>query len=181
MKPVLRVDGVGSSGKPRRTKCPPLANGFDSEAGLKLDLNVLLRDGHVKRGQSRCGTISWNRCGERDAEGSFEVGLPHEAGVPGWVALKVGSLDQRIQLNAAARHFGGAQWYFLCPVTGRRVSVLWLPPGARRFASRQAWGRQVAYGSQFETPFDRALSGGAGYALRAWRKDFRLLGRNNAA
>ena len=40
----------------------------------------------------------------------------------------------------------------------RRVSVLWLPPGARRFASRQAWGRQVAYGSQFETPHDRALS-----------------------
>jgi hypothetical protein len=125
---------------------------------LKLDLNALLRDGHVKRGQSRCGTISWNRCGERDPEGSFEVGLPHEAGAPGWFALKVGSLDQRIQLHAAERHFGGEQFYFICPLTGRRVSVLWLPPGARCFASRQAWGRQVAYGSQFEAPHDRALS-----------------------
>lgn len=31
----------------------------------------------------------------------------------------------------------------------RRASVLWKPPGATRFCSRQAWGRQVAYASQF--------------------------------
>jgi hypothetical protein len=126
------------------------------ESGLKLDLNKLMRDGHVKRGQLGRGTISWSRGGESVAEGSLEVCLPPES--PGWFALKVGSLDQRIQLHAAQRHFGGAQLYFVCPVTGRRVSVLWLPPGARRFASRHAWGRQVAYGSQFETPHDRALS-----------------------
>ncbi len=92
------------------------------------------------------------------AEGAFEIGLPPESEAPGWFALKVGSMDQRIQLHAAPRHFGGVQSYFVCPVTGRRVSVLWLPPGARRFANRLAWGRQVAYGSQFETPHDRALS-----------------------
>ncbi len=127
------------------------------EAGLKLDLNALLRDGRVKRGQSGRWTISWSRGGESVAHGSLEVCRPLES--PGWFALKVGSLDQRIKLHAAPRHFGGEQLYVVCPVTGRRASVLWLPPGAQRFASRLAWGRrQVAYGSQFEAPHDRALS-----------------------
>jgi hypothetical protein len=59
------------------------------------------------------------------------------------------------------RHFGGRQWYFVCPRTYSSVSVLWMPPGAKQFASRQFWGRQVAYASQFETPSDRAWRGKA--------------------
>jgi hypothetical protein len=39
--------------------------------------------------------------------------------------------------------------------------MLWLPPGAMRFCSRQTWGRQVGYASQFETPADRAHRGQA--------------------
>jgi hypothetical protein len=70
----------------------------------------------------------------------------------------MGQLDQRLELVAQPRHFGGQQWYFKCPVTGRKCSVVWLPPGADRFCSRQAWGKQVAYSTQFESPFDRALT-----------------------
>jgi hypothetical protein len=36
--------------------------------------------------------------------------------------------------------------------------VVWLPPGANRFYSRQAWGKQVAYSTQFESKFDRAIT-----------------------
>ena len=43
----------------------------------------------------------------------------------------------------------------------RPVSVLWRPPGARTFRSRQAWGRQVAYRSQFSDPDNRAHPGKA--------------------
>jgi hypothetical protein len=43
----------------------------------------------------------------------------------------------------------------------RCSSVLWMPPGANRFCGRQAWGRQVAYASQFNTPMDRAHRGKA--------------------
>jgi hypothetical protein len=39
--------------------------------------------------------------------------------------------------------------------------VLWLPPGATRFCSRQTWRGQVAYASQFESPVDRAHRGKA--------------------
>lgn len=71
-------------------------------------------------------------------------------------------LDQRIILVARPRHFGGAQWYFICPVMNRRASVLWMPPGAERFCSRQTWGgRVIAYRSQFLGPDDRAHAGQA--------------------
>jgi len=43
----------------------------------------------------------------------------------------------------------------------RRASVLWMPPGARNFACRQEWGRQVAYASQFECRDNRAHRGQA--------------------
>jgi hypothetical protein len=36
-----------------------------------------------------------------------------------------------------------------------------MPPGATRFCSRQAWGRQVAYASQFLDPKNRAYRGQA--------------------
>lgn len=76
----------------------------------------------------------------------------------GSLRIQVGSLDQTIWLSAERRRFDGWQWYFVCPSTGRRASVVWKPPGASRFASRQTWRRQVAYASQFETPHGRALT-----------------------
>ena len=36
-----------------------------------------------------------------------------------------------------------------------------MPPGATRFCSRQAWGRSVAYASQFLDPDNRAHRGKA--------------------
>jgi hypothetical protein len=47
-------------------------------------------------------------------------------------------------LVSRPRYYGGHQWFFVCPVTGGLATVLWRPPGASKFCSRQAWGRQVA-------------------------------------
>src|ERR1035437_6237518 len=93
------------------------------EAGLKLDINRLLRD----------GTMPPAMGGEK--AGSLRVRYP--------------DFEQEIQFVSRARHFGGRQFYFQCPATGRLCSVLWKPPGATRFACRQAWRGQVAYQSQF--------------------------------
>ena len=79
----------------------------------------------------------------------------------GWLRIQLGSLDQTIILVPKPRHFGGHQWYFVCPVMNRYASVLWLPPGAERFCSRGAWGKQVAYASQFADPDNRAHRGQA--------------------
>lgn len=128
--------------------------------GLKLDLNRLTRQGIVKPGFNIGSKfIRWNsNTGNEIASGVINA-ITHDAEEEGLLHLAVRNQVQWITLRAEARHFGGRQWYFVCPDTQRRVSVLWCPPGACHFASRHAWRRQVAYGSQLETPFDRAIRG----------------------
>jgi hypothetical protein len=75
--------------------------------------------------------------------------------------IEMNDLDQRIDLVTVARHFGGRQWYFKCPATSEKASVLWRPLGANRFCSRKGWGDQVAYLSQLGTWVDRAHAGKA--------------------
>jgi hypothetical protein len=129
--------------------------------GLKLDLNRLAHRGFIRR-DSRSGPIGirwistyWD---EEIASGTITAAMsgPQE----GWLQLE-GDLIERFTLVARPRHFGGRQWYFMCPAMKRPVSVLWRPPGARRFRSRQAWGRQVAYHSQFSDSDNRAHLGKA--------------------
>jgi hypothetical protein len=129
--------------------------------GLKLDLNRLARNGFIRRG-ARSGPMGirwystyWDRelasgLITADMSGTWE----------GWLRLE-GDFNEWFTLVARARHFGGRQWYFMCPAMNRPVSVLWRPPGARRFWSRRAWGRQVAYASQFSDPDNRAHLGKA--------------------
>jgi hypothetical protein len=97
--------------------------------GLKLDLNCLARRGFVRRGANiGLRGIRWTHSywGEI-ATGTISADMsgPHE----GWFRIQLGSLDQRIILVPRARHFGGRQWYFMCPVKNRPVSVLWKPNG----------------------------------------------------
>jgi hypothetical protein len=127
------------------------------EDGLKLDLNKLIRDGLARPGSDCRSSIRWTRTrdGAEVASGRIAVNMLGEAN--GWFSLEVDGLRQEIALESRPRHFGGAQWYFVCPSRCRLCSVLWRPYGAKGFVSRQAWGRGVAYGSQFETPHDRAL------------------------
>jgi hypothetical protein len=103
------------------------------ETGLKLDINAL----------RRAGTIPPALNGEKT--GSLSVKYP-----------EIG-FEQEIAFVSRKRHFGGRQYYFVCPATGRLCSVLWKPPGATRFAPRQAWGNhRVAYRSQFACATSRA-------------------------
>ena len=74
-----------------------------------------------------------------------------------------GSLDlsfegrrQSFTLASQSRHFGGSQWYVVCPKTWKRVRTLFRPSGAPYFGSRHAWGRRAAYASQFLDPVGRA-------------------------
>jgi hypothetical protein len=59
----------------------------------------------------------------------------------GWFRIQAGDLDPGISLIPKNKHFGGRQWYFVCPVEQRPASVLWKPSGATEFRSRQVWGR----------------------------------------
>jgi hypothetical protein len=143
---------------------------IELEDGLKLDLNKLCVQ-TISQGETTPRVICWDR---RSSGGARTIGLlvwRFSSATRGSMRLLLRSLDQRIDLVALPRHFGGVQWYFVCPTTGRRASVLWMPAGESCFASRRAWGSQFAYASQFESPLYRAHS-------RAHEVSCRLSGKN---
>jgi hypothetical protein len=127
--------------------------------GLKLDLNHLARKGFIKFGADigARGLVWRNSHGREIASGVITADMtdPRHA----WFRIAIGQLAQQITLVSRPRHYGGRQWFFVCPVTGGLATVLWKPPGASRFCSRQAWGRRVAYRSQFQNASDRAYLG----------------------
>ena len=127
--------------------------------GLKLDLNLLARRGFIKFGSDiGARRISWSNSDQGEiARGVITADMT--APCRAWFRIAIAGFVQQITLVSRPRHFGGCQFFFVCPATGGLASVLWKPPGAGRFSSRQAWGRQVAYRSQFQNASDRAYLG----------------------
>jgi hypothetical protein len=127
------------------------------EDGLKLDLNQLVRGGVLASEARMFGRISWQVAGSREVVGVAVV-TAHLVACPR-IRIRMRGLDQTIDLIAQPRSFGGSQWYFRCPSLGLAASVLWRPPGGARFCSRQAWGKEVAYRTQFVGRVTRARVG----------------------
>jgi len=127
--------------------------------GLKLDLNHLARRGFIKFGANiGAQGISWSNS-HHGAIASGVISADMTDSNCAWFRIAIGGFVQQMALVSRPRHFGGCQWFFVCPVTGKLATVLWRPPGASKFCSRQAWGRQVAYRSQFQGATDRAYHG----------------------
>ena len=51
-----------------------------------------------------------------------------------------GHMDYTFGLTWTVPRYGGRRWWFCCPISGRRCSVLYLPRGAHRFGSAKAYG-----------------------------------------
>ena len=137
------------------------------EHGLKVDINKLARQGFIRPGAARgAHAWRWTRSATGEVVATAVITSNMTGPEEGWMQIRLGEVEQWITLRAKPRHCGGRQWYFECPATHRLCSVLWRPPGATRFCSRYAWGRQVAYASQFESPFDRANRGKARINMR---------------
>ena len=129
------------------------------EDGLRLDLNELVRQGFWPRGNEPLTiTTRWTFNSRGQIASAFTTIQKQTEDRASLRTVVTGKPGQRLELIAQPRHFGGQQRYFRCPVTGQKCSVVWLPPGANRFCSRQAWGNQVAYSTQFESKFDRAIT-----------------------
>ena len=119
------------------------------ESGPKLDLAKLIPNGAGHPGRQILCTLTY-ASGE-----TIRVVLKLDD-YGGWMELSFQEQRQTFALVSSPRHFGGLQWYVICPRTGRRVRVLFRPSGATSFASRHAWGRRAAYASQFLDPVGRA-------------------------
>ncbi|QRM29032.1 hypothetical protein [Microvirga sp. VF16] len=119
------------------------------ESGPKLELAKLIPGGAGKPG-------SHIQCVLTYGSGETIMALFKLSDYGGLLDLSFQGRQQFFSLVSEPRHFGGLQWYVICPRTGRRVRVLYRPLGAMSFASRHAWGRRAAYASQFLDPIRRA-------------------------
>ncbi len=119
------------------------------ESGPKLDLAKLIRRGAGKPDTNIRCTLTY-------ASGETVTADIKLREYGGRLELSFGGRQQAFSLVSSPRHFGGLQWYAVCPRTRRRVRVLFRPLGATFFGSRHAWGRSAAYASQFLDPMGRA-------------------------
>lgn len=129
------------------------------EAGLTIDLALLLRRGWIKDRHASAGQLTWKSDGEQIATISHNYCLlyPDDA----WLKLQYRnkrsgewvSREQRIRLSFTEPNFGGRRWWMHCPVSGKRVGKLHLPPGGDIFASREAW--RLGYRIQRVAKHDR--------------------------
>ena len=127
------------------------------ESGLTLDINRLLRQRNFLPGRHVAGVLSWSyaHSGEKTASIGYEASLmsPENA----WARLHYSAngapKDYRVRLEATPCHYGGLRWWWICPLSGRRVARLHLPPGATVFAARKAY--RLAYRIQREARIDR--------------------------
>ena len=104
-------------------------------------------------------TLRWTRSGEPWAEVEMRLELRANDGAV-WlsydidhVSQKTGPQDYTVAMIATPCRFGGKRWWWICPVTNKRVANLYLPNGGDRFLSRSAYG--LSYLSQRQAPFGR--------------------------
>ena len=122
---------------------------------------AMRRNATVEPFTLRPRVLSWSRSGEPYAEIEYTLTVFPEAGT-GALRLRHGDVhdyghraqDYSVPLDTTRPPFGGLQWWFHCPITGRRCRKLFLPNGARTFACRQAYG--LHYRSQAEGAVERA-------------------------
>ena len=111
--------------------------------GLRLDINSLARKGFLTTGTySGVQGIGWTHSYWGEVASAL-ISADLSDASSGWLKLE-GGINQFILLAAQPRPFGGHQWYFVCPITGRLASVLWRPPVQHAFAaSRFGNGKQL--------------------------------------
>jgi hypothetical protein len=110
--------------------------------GLELSIKNLFEQGLIVEDAFRTGSLSWMDADPLQFHGSirFEANLRNTetASLRLQYEMEGIQLDYSVPLVFIEPAFGGRRWYFRCPVQYIRVTKLFLPPGARRFASRKA-------------------------------------------
>lgn len=144
------------------------------EECLTLPMKFLVREGVVRPGTHRLGSLSW-RNGREEVTGrigylvdTLEPDRPHLR-----LAYQVRDIDMdyRVDLDTTRPNFGGLRWWFLCPCSGRRAAKLHLPPGGRYFAHREVHG--LTYTSCRESGRFQALAAGLGLSEGELKRQFR--------
>jgi len=90
----------------------------------QLTIADLKRLGYLRPGHSVCSVLNWGSGG--GSQGSIQVTASvDECFVYLAYEYNERPVRYRIPLESVPRHFGGCEWYFICPATGRRCRKLY--------------------------------------------------------
>ena len=109
---------------------------------LALSIKELFDEGLIEKGSRHAGSWRYTDLNTFQFDGSIEYEADLRDEEKAWLRLRYEAdgltTDNCISLAAIGLSLGGRRWYFRCPLNDIRVTKLFLPPGGRRFASRQA-------------------------------------------
>jgi hypothetical protein len=119
---------------------------------LVLSLKDLFDRGLIEHGAFRTGSWRWpdSNSFQIDRGIWYEADLRNDDNANLRLQYQMDGMpvDYRVRLSSEEQGWWGRRWWFRCPLSGIRVTKIYLPPGARHFASRQAHG--LTYGSRGE-------------------------------
>ena len=132
------------------------------EGAFRLDIGWCRREGIIRPNTCIGGSLRFQSY-QDELDVNYEARVAREW--DSWIRLQYSlqdywtgdllEIDDKIELTATKPEFGGNRWWFVCPRSGRRVRILYLPLGGRHFRSRRSY--RLVYGSQSESVYDRAL------------------------
>ena len=140
------------------------------EECLVLSLQELFDRGLIEHGAFRTGSWRWAASNSFQVDGviRYQADLRNHERALLRLQYEVDrvAMDYDVLLASEVQGRLGRRWWFRCPVNGVRVTKLYLPPGARRFASRQA--HELIYRSNRsnrESKQRRGSQGGGGLVV----------------
>ncbi|NCP62014.1 MAG: hypothetical protein GW748_01705 [Alphaproteobacteria bacterium] len=133
------------------------------DEGLKLNINKIKFEGKFVLNSLISGVLQWKKREIIKNSINYELNTMNPKDM--WMrvfyihkpysACDAEELDYKIRLSSTQPNYGGKRLWFLCPLTGKRATTLYLPSGYKRFASR--YGYNLKYTSQSKTPIDRKI------------------------
>lgn len=129
------------------------------EHALVLDMVAINRTRQLIPGAATSGRLNVIApVGGRAMALTYRANLtnPDEARVQFSYCVRGLDFCQTVRLAVTRPRLGGVRMWFVCPVTGKRARVLYLPEGKKLFASREAHG--LSYRSQSESDLFRSIT-----------------------
>lgn len=127
-----------------------------------LDINRMVRLGAIPKDGWKSGSWVWSdrETGEEKSRINYEADTRDPDNSFLRLRYTIVSTDEKvdckIRLSRSMPHYGGERLWFVCPITGKRVSKLYLIAGDDvRFVSRHVY--KIHYASQAKGPLDRAI------------------------
>jgi hypothetical protein len=126
-----------------------------------MDINRMVKEGSIKEGCRQSGVWVWTDAETKEQTSSIsyecntlDYNNPYLR-IHYTITSTGEKIDYKIKLSRSTPNYGGSRLWFLCPITNKRVSKLFLISGQNKFVSRHAY--KVSYASQNQCKFSRAI------------------------